>query len=490
MTKHNRPDTQLESSLAIANAMARIEQRKASLYETEQSVLGTLILYPSRLETVGRPDFGPQSFGLNRRIAEVVFSIISETGKAGFQLVATKCVDGEIASRLEVSEMCAKADPDTFDDMVFHLLYTNQVVKEARLRMDTVTALASGEELELVLAVETQRRNELSYEIDEKKRRDDAYNAYLSAVEARMKKTLSTAPDWPWRDITRRIGRFEPGRVVIIAARPGMGKTTITIQASLHVARQAPTLFISLEMSHDEVLSKLVQAKCGLDRERVQSGEISPSALKQVVDTVGELYDTPLFIEADIRPELSVITQTIRQYARKQGVKVVVIDYLQLLNDSAGGNRSSNREQEVSRISRALKAVAKQEKVCIVEICQLSRMVETRGGTKRPLLSDLRESGQLEQDADAVSFLYRPAAYNIQEDENGESTKGVMEFIVAKNRHYGGGVGISKLHHHSETDTLHESPPAFELPKEETGYQYNPRIEPALVRPGDETIPF
>ena len=233
---------------------------------------------------------------------------------------------------------------------------------------------------------------------------------------------------------------WQPSDLIIIAARPGMGKTALTLSMARNIAvtKETPVAFFSLEMSSVQLITRLISAETGLSSEKLRTGKLADHEWKQLNVKVGDLEKAPLFI--DDTPALSIfdLRAKARRLASQHGIKLIIVDYLQLM--TAGSNsKAGNREQEISSISRNLKALAKELDIPIIALSQLSRAVETRGGTKRPQLSDLRESGAIEQDADIVSFIYRPEYYGIEEWDDEEHTSSVAqaEFIVAKHRNGG-----------------------------------------------------
>ncbi|MDH5598738.1 MAG: replicative DNA helicase [Cyclobacteriaceae bacterium] len=222
---------------------------------------------------------------------------------------------------------------------------------------------------------------------------------------------------------------------VIIAARPGMGKTAFVVSALRNAAvnfNHAVAIF-SLEMSSVQLVNRLISAEAELESEKIKKGTLADHEWHQLVDKTRKLAESPIFI--DDTPAISILElrAKCRRLKAQNDVRLIVIDYLQLMSgDSSGGG--GNREQEIASISRALKGIAKELNVPVIALSQLSRAVETRGGEKRPQLSDLRESGSIEQDADIVMFLYRPEYYGLTEDSNGMPTAGMAEVIVAKHR--------------------------------------------------------
>ncbi|CAI8381475.1 MAG: Replicative DNA helicase [Flavobacteriales bacterium] len=230
---------------------------------------------------------------------------------------------------------------------------------------------------------------------------------------------------------------WQPSDLVIVAARPGMGKTALALSMArnISVKQNIPVAFFSLEMSSVQLITRLISSETGLSSDKLRTGKLADHEWQQLNIKVSDLESAPLFI--DDSPSLTIfeLRAKARRLASSHGIKLIIIDYLQLMNIGSS-NKAGNREQEISTISRNLKALAKELNIPVIALSQLSRAVETRGGTKRPILSDLRESGSIEQDADIVSFLYRPEYYGIMEwdDEMKTPSEGQGEFIVAKHR--------------------------------------------------------
>ncbi|WP_158961364.1 replicative DNA helicase [Myroides fluvii] len=234
---------------------------------------------------------------------------------------------------------------------------------------------------------------------------------------------------------------WQPSDLIIIAARPGMGKTAFVLSMARNIAIEAGAgvAFFSLEMSSVQLITRLISSETGLSSEKLRTGKLEKHEWEQLNVKVKDLERAPLFI--DDTPSLSIfdLRAKARRLASQYGIKLIVIDYLQLMTAGGSQKGGGNREQEISTISRNLKALAKELDIPVIALSQLSRAVETRGTSKRPLLSDLRESGAIEQDADIVSFIYRPEYYKIEEwdDEFRSPTAGQAEFIVAKHRNGG-----------------------------------------------------
>lgn len=229
---------------------------------------------------------------------------------------------------------------------------------------------------------------------------------------------------------------WQPSDLIIIAARPGMGKTSFTLALARNAAvdHSKPVAIFSLEMSNVQLVQRLISMESEIEGQKLRNGKLADYEWQQLQSAIEKMAEVPIFIDDTPGINIFELRAKARRLKMQHDIQLVIIDYLQLM--SAGGNGSyQNREQEVSTISRNLKALAKELNVPIIALSQLNRAVETRGGSKRPQLSDLRESGSIEQDADLVSFIYRPEYYSILEDEEGQSLKGVSEIIIAKNRH-------------------------------------------------------
>lgn len=230
---------------------------------------------------------------------------------------------------------------------------------------------------------------------------------------------------------------WQASDLIIVAARPGMGKTALALSMARNVSvqKKIPVAFFSLEMSSVQLITRLISSETGLSSDKLRTGKLADHEWQQLNIKVSDLESAPLYIDDSAALTIFELRAKARRLASSHGIKLIIIDYLQLMN-LGSSNKAGNREQEISTISRNLKALAKELNIPVIALSQLSRAVETRGGTKRPILSDLRESGAIEQDADIVSFLYRPEYYGITEwdDDMKTPSEGQGEFIVAKHR--------------------------------------------------------
>jgi replicative DNA helicase len=292
-------------------------------------------------------------------------------------------------------------------------------------------------------------------------------------------------------DLDRLTSGLQRSDFIIIAGRPAMGKTSFALSLAKNAAIdfEKPIAIFSLEMSSLQLATRIVSMEAEIEGSKMRNGQLEDAeweALNRAIDKIG---DAPIFIDDTPGINIFELRAKCRRLKLQHDIQLVVIDYLQLMT---GGkeNTKGNREQEVGAISRALKGLAKELDVPVIALAQLSRAVEVRGGNKKPMLSDLRESGSIEQDADIVCFLYRPEYYQIMEDEEGNSNKGVAEVIVAKHRH--GATDtirlrfIDKYARFGNLDDMNFD----ELPGGTFDTTYNPNITLPSKINDDEDIPF
>lgn len=237
-----------------------------------------------------------------------------------------------------------------------------------------------------------------------------------------------------FRELDKITCGWQNSDLIIVAARPAMGKTAFVLSMACNIAvdHKIPVGIFSLEMSKVQLVNRLISNVCQIEGNKIKTGQLIEAEWYQFDQRVKNLYGSPIYI--DDTPSLSImeLRTKARRFVKEKDIKILFIDYLQLMN--AGGIKTNNREQEISTISRSLKALAKELNIPIIALSQLNRNVESRTGDKRPQLSDLRESGAIEQDADMVCFIHRPEYYKITEDERGNSLVGLAEIIIAKHR--------------------------------------------------------
>ena len=306
---------------------------------------------------------------------------------------------------------------------------SSEIIKESYEDTKDVFDILDKAESQLFAVSETNLRR--SY--------DDMHSLVKEAIE-RIEKSksqeghISGIPSG-YSDLDRLTAGWQKSDLVVLASRPGMGKTAFILSMARNMAVdfKKPIAIFSLEMAGVQLVTRLISSETELAADKLKRGQLEDFEWEQLNARLNTLTDAPLYI--DDTPALSIfeLRAKCRRLKAQHNIEMVIVDYLQLMS-SGNENHRGNREQEISNISRSMKSLAKELDIPIIALSQLSRAVETRGGSKRPVLSDLRESGAIEQDADMVLFIYRPEYYQITEDEQGNSTDGLAQLIIAKHR--------------------------------------------------------
>lgn len=311
------------------------------------------------------------------------------------------------------------------DKYILRSLISNatQIISEASSEPDDVEELLDKAE-------------SLIFEISQHKIEKEAYllkeliKENLEIIEdIQNRKGLITGLPTGYVDLDRYIGGLHPSEFIIIASRPGMGKTALATNIALNLAaggEQIPILFFSLEMSKEQLVQRILCCEAKINSKKLREGILSDKEIAKLLLAAGQLEKAPIFV--DDTPSLTVfeLRARARRLKAKEDIKLIIIDYLQLMK---GTRRTENRQQEITEISASLKSLARELNVPVIAISQLSRATEQREN-KKPHLSDLRESGSIEQDADLVLFLYREDYYNKDDPD----IQGISEIIIAKQR--------------------------------------------------------
>ncbi|MDR1809946.1 MAG: replicative DNA helicase [Prevotella sp.] len=291
---------------------------------------------------------------------------------------------------------------------------------------------------------------------------------------------------------------WQKSDLVIIAARPGMGKTAFVLSMAKNIVinYKKPIALFSLEMSNVQLVNRLIMNVCEIEGNKIKSGQLAPYEWEQLDYKIKDLEGAPLYV--DDTPSLSIteLRTKARRLKEVHKVEMIIIDYLQLMNAGGMLKYNSNREQEVSTISRSLKGLAKELNIPIIALSQLNRSVESRQGNegKRPQLSDLRESGAIEQDADMVCFIHRPEKLGLTEDAQGASTVGRAEIIIAKHRN--GEVGSVWLRYRGEITRFQneEDSPVGHIEMRSSKFPAKTTVSAVdtvqTLSPNDEPLPF
>jgi replicative DNA helicase len=271
--------------------------------------------------------------------------------------------------------------------------------------------------------------------------------------------------------------------LIIVAARPSMGKTAFSLtcarNAALHPQNPTGVAIFSLEMGAEQLAQRLLTSEARIDAQAARTGRMKDHDWQKLARAAGRLSAAPIFI--DDTPGLSVLElrAKCRRLKAEHDIGLIIVDYMQLMQGTPN-SRQANREQEIAHISRSLKSLAKELNVPVVALSQLSRAVESRGGDKRPQLSDLRESGSIEQDADVVCFIYRAERYGITVDESGNSTEGLADVIIGKQRN--GPIGSVQLAFVNQYARFENLTTYYQAPGGGDGFSAPP--------PGDDDAPF
>ncbi len=287
----------------------------------------------------------------------------------------------------------------------------------------------------------------------------------ISALIEKGSKGLTGVPSG-FVDLDRLTGGFQKSDFIVIAGRPSMGKTALALSIARNAAVEykKAVAFFSIEMSNEQLVIRLLSSEAKIDGNKVRTGNISQSDFAKIAKTIGNIADSPIVI--DDSPALSVmeLRAKARRLISEYGIQMIMVDYLQLMKSP----RAESREREISMISQSLKQLAKELDIPIIALAQLNRGVESRND-KRPMLSDLRESGSIEQDSDVVCFIHRPEFYGIKSfgDENNTDTEGKAEIILSKQRN--GPTGSVKLAYTSQYARFDNLALGYQEPPEDLG---------------------
>ncbi len=409
--------------------------------EAEESVLGSMLLSRTAvgevLEILQPEDFYREAHSL---ICEVVRDLFAmgeppDAVTAAEELRrrdALETVGGAAYIHTLVSSVPTAANATYYARIVAELSTlrrmidaATQIASEAYEVPEDVAASVNRAE-ELILGVASSRVHQDFRPIRDLLRESMDHIEMLAERQADV-----TGTPTGFHDLDELLSGMQPGNLILVAARPAMGKSTLAMNIAQHVSQHAelPAVMFSLEMSWMEIVQRMICAEARVDTRAIRSGRMGEAEWRRVSHAVGRLAEAPMFIDDTPSISMGEIMAKCRRLKSKHGLGLVVVDYLQLMTSH---RRIENRVQEVSEISRSMKILAKQLELPVVAVSQLSRQPEQQGGSskpRRPRLADLRESGALEQDADVVMFVYREEYY----DEDTER-KGEADIIVEKHR--------------------------------------------------------
>ena len=418
--------------------------------ELEASVIGALMIEKEAFSSI-TDLLRPESFysDQHRHIFEAIQSLSANDAPIDVLSVAEKLKQ---AGQLEqAGGVIYLSDLTRRVASAAHIRYHAQIIAQKATARDLITAACQIEEKGYD---ETQDVDELVeeatakiFEISQRSQKRDVTHIYPVITEAfdRMHKAsendgnISGIPSG-FTELDKITSGWQKSDLVIIAARPAMGKTAFVLSMAKNIAVDfnIPVAIFSLEMSNVQLVNRLIMNVCEIEGNKIRNGRLTKAEWDKLDNSIGVLQSAPIYV--DDTPGLSVfeLQSKARKLVKEHGIQLIIIDYLQLMN--ANGMSFGSREQEVSIISRNLKGLAKELDIPVIALSQLSRAVEKRDSSnsnvdgKKPLLSDLRESGAIEQDADMVCFIHRPEYYKLYDDGNGKDLRGLGQIIVAKHR--------------------------------------------------------
>lgn len=414
--------------------------------EAEQSVLGSMLSSPQAVgaacEILKPDDF---FFGQNKEVYAAILELFNEN--APIDMVT-------VSDRLNQRDKLDSIGGVTYlSTLVLAVPTTGNVEYYAKIVKDKATlrrliystqgilsmAYDEGDTTERII----DRSEQLILDISSNKEQADIVHisdimmsAYDDMVQNSLNKGTVTGVSTGFNYINNATGGLHGGELIIVAGRPGMGKSSFAVNIAEHAAinENIPVAIFNLEMSKSMIVNRIICSQALVDSQNIRKGDFQPEDWQQICAVIDKVSAAPIYIDDSSSITVSEIRAKCRRLKQTKNLGLVVIDYLQLMQ---GSKRADNRQQEISEISRSLKVLAKELDIPVIALSQLSRTSETRSD-KRPMLSDLRESGAIEQDADLVMFLYRDDYYNKDSQE-----KNIAEVIIAKQR--SGSTGTFKL---------------------------------------------
>lgn len=414
--------------------------------EAEQSVIGSMIMDREAIVTASELVTGEDFY--NRQYG-ILFETMVELNDAGSPVdlvtlqnkLREKDVPPEVSSLEFVRDLIA-AVPTSANIKYYAAIVAEKSTLRKLIRLNEEianTCYAEKESLEYILE-DTEKR---VFQLVQKRSTDDyvpirqvVMNAMNRIEMAAKNKGSVTGIPTGFIDLDYRTAGMQPSDLILIAARPSMGKTAFELNLAQYMAfkKNLTVAIFSLEMSKEQLVNRMFSLESSVDAQKLRIGQLNDQEWERLIESAGTIGKSRLIIDDTPGISIAELRSKCRKYKLEHDLSIIMIDYLQLMS---GGGRSESRQQEISEISRSLKALARELNVPVIALSQLSRAVEQRPD-HRPMLSDLRESGAIEQDADVVMFLYRDDYYNHDTDK-----KGISEVIIAKQRN--GPIGTVEL---------------------------------------------
>lgn len=451
----------------MRNSPLNLGKIPPQVIDAEEAVLGAILLEHSALERcIDILEIAYFYKEQNKKLYQVILAlkqkkapidIITATNMAR-QMVLLDEIGGAFYISELTNKVCSSAHIEYHSLLIMQCWMQREL---AQLSQETQTRVLNGQEdifdviditQESINKIRNQKKLLQEYSMD------DVINLVKTNFDSIVESGIIGKPSGLY-ELDKTLSGFTMGSMTIVAGRPGMGKTSLAKKILLNNAQQGtPSLFISIEMPAEEQVRRMISSKTGISYNDITRYKLLHQNQKTAIDVAIEEYrKLPIYINDQGGLTLMQFESIVTRMVEQKGIELVVIDYLQLMKGS--GNKGANRENDISEISRGIKAVAKNFKIPIIALSQLSRQVEDNPG-KRPAMHNLRESGSLEQDADAVILIYRPEYYNYMADSDGNSLVGTAELIVAKNRN--GSLGTAKVAFNGETTTFSDINPHAE----------------------------
>lgn len=427
--------------------------------EAEQAILGALLIYPKVVSTVYDRDLQGDDFYLeaHKRIFMVMQDLIDEGKPVDPTSMISKLQDKEELSLVGGADYILVLSDSAVTSA--NVGYYIEIVKnkaDARRLIETAEKIAAegfdtSNELDVLLD-EAERQ---ILHVTRNRRVNDFKNSTMvvenvmsELSELQKSKDGITGVKTGYRRLDQITNGFQRGDLIILAARPSVGKTAFALNVGLRTSKSNTTTsngavaIFSLEMPAEQLMKRMLSAQSEVEGNKLRNGQLNNDELNKLYEAATRLSKCKLFIDDSSSIKMAEIISKCRKLKSEHGLDLVIIDYLQLIEGS-GKRSSDSRQQEVSEISRSLKMMARELEVPVIALSQLSRSVEQRAGDKRPMLSDLRESGAIEQDADIVMFLYREDYHNTNTEEREREDEVQVEVSLQKHRN--GATGTFEL---------------------------------------------
>ena len=415
--------------------------------EGEQSVIGSMLMDREAIitasEIISAEDFYQHQYGI---MFEAMIELFNEGKPVDLVTLQNRLKEKDVPpeiSSLEfvrdiITTVPTSANVKSYANIVREKAVLRKLIKTNEDIANT--CYLGSESLDVILADTEKRIFDLLQSRDSREFvpiRQVALDVLEKIEKASKTKETVTGVPTGFIDLDYKTSGFQPSDLILLAARPSMGKTAFVLNVVDHVAvkKRIPCMVFSLEMSKEQLVNRMLSMESNVDTQKLRTGTLTDSDWDAVVEGVGIIGNSSLIIDDTPGISISELRSKCRKMKLEQGLGMIIIDYLQLMTGS--GKTSDNRQQEISEISRSLKALARELKAPVVALSQLSRACESRAD-HRPMLSDLRESGAIEQDADVVMFLYRDDYYNKDSE-----MKDIAEVIIAKQRN--GPIGTVNL---------------------------------------------